>query len=165
MRKFLCIVVLFSCTAESPPSKPVIVSPFIVATMRHTAGKYAKLIVQTELNCFNIYAWCLELGIKFPEVVIAQARIESNNFKSGICKRHNNILGLHKAHKRKTTATDKGNIAADYLTWIDCLRDYKLRNDYFHGDTCQTVNSFLLFLRKSHYCKTSGYIKVIKKML
>ena len=45
-----------------------------------------------------------ELNIKFPHVVLAQAKLETNNFHSGIFKENHNLFGMKEARIRISTA-------------------------------------------------------------
>ena len=55
-------------------------------------------------------------GIPHPHIVLAQARLETGNFKSDRCRRDKNIFGMK-----------RGKRYATYRHWRDSVRDYKQR--------------------------------------
>lgn len=60
-----------------------------------------------------------ELGCYYPDIVMAQAKIESNMGKSKIGRSHNNLFGMKNAMKRKTCrnyTTDAAGYAR-YYNW------------------------------------------------
>jgi len=81
--------------------------------------------------------------VKFPYIVLAQAKLESGNFTSKLFKNNNNMFGMRKARQRVTTAQGEKNEYAYYRDWIDCVYDYAMwstcatsglstENDYFN---------------------------------
>lgn len=65
-------------------------------------------------------------NFKYPEIIIAQARIESNNFKSPIFKECNNIFGMKEARKRLNLAEGSCRGHAYYSSWKASLQDRAL---------------------------------------
>src|SRR6187402_1570007 len=60
----------------------------------------AKLIVLKENNKFSkkdLKEYLLQLNIKFPNIVLAQAELESGHFKSVMFKENNNLFGMKQA--------------------------------------------------------------------
>lgn len=55
----------------------------------------------------NLYKKILELGIAYPDVVLAQAKIETGNFTSKIFRENNNMFGMKLPGRRTTTAVGK----------------------------------------------------------
>ena len=82
-----------------------------------------------------------------PEIVLAQARLESGNFKSTRAKRDHTILGIK-----------HGTRYAKYARWQDCVADYKRRisSRYKGGD-------YYVFLRKIGYAQDPEYINKLKR--
>ena len=56
------------------------------------------------LTLENLYKRILKSGIEFPDIVFAQAILESGYFKSKISKSNSNIFGMKMSKKRPTTA-------------------------------------------------------------
>jgi uncharacterized FlgJ-related protein len=57
----------------------------------------------------KLKAYILELNIRFPYIVYAQAQLETGEFKSKIFKENNNIFGMKVARKRPTTNKGEEN--------------------------------------------------------
>lgn len=88
--------------------------------------------------------------IQHPDVVYAQAILETGHFKSTGCLEYNNLFGLHSGtkHCRFNHWTD-GVIA--YKEWIQ--RRYKPPEDYYK------------FLSRIHYAEDSTYISKLKQIV
>lgn len=86
--------------------------------------------------------------VPHPNIVLAQARLESGNFKSDFYKRTNNLFGLK-----------KGGRYATYKTWRDSIKDYKIRiSSRYNG------GSYYKFLTRIGYAKDKEYNKKLKKI-
>ncbi|MBQ0141013.1 MAG: glucosaminidase domain-containing protein [Kurthia sp.] len=104
-----------------------------------------------ELNKENFEFVCHYYEIHHPEIVYAQAQLESGHFTSSVYKNKNNFLGLYDSRKH------------EYYTfnhWTECLRGYR---DYVqvkwdgNGDYYQ-------FLTDLPYATDSLYIGKIKSL-
>jgi flagellum-specific peptidoglycan hydrolase FlgJ len=86
-------------------------------------------------------------GIPHPDIVLAQARLETGNFKSDRCRRDHNLFGIK--HGKKY---------ARYRTWQESVADYKARisTRYKGGD-------YYAFLRRIGYAKDPKYIAKLKQ--
>ena len=65
-----------------------------------------------------------ETNIMFPDIVFAQAKLESGNFKSDLFINHNNAFGMKIAKQRPTLNTNKHAVYASYDDWIHSIYDY-----------------------------------------
>lgn len=79
-------------------------------------------------------------------IVLAQARLESGNFKSAFYKRTNNLFGLKKGRKYK-----------EYPTWQKSVEDYKK-----HISSRYKGGSYYAFLEQIGYAENKNYIKLLK---
>lgn len=68
--------------------------------------------------------YILELNLKYPEVILAQAKLESGNFTSRAFREQNNLFGLHVAKQRPTLAKKGKGKLAHYSSWRDSVVDY-----------------------------------------
>lgn len=86
--------------------------------------------------------------VPHPTIVLAQARLESGNFKSDFYRKTNNLFGLK-----------KGGRYATYKHWRDSIKDYKKRvsSRYQSG-------SYYKFLTRIGYAKEKTYIQKVKKI-
>lgn len=86
--------------------------------------------------------------IPHANIVLAQARLESGNFKSDFYKRTNNLFGLKKGKKYAT-----------YKHWRDSIKDYKERisSRYKGGD-------YYEFLKEIKYATNPNYRKLLEEV-
>lgn len=71
------------------------------------------------------------LNFRHPEIVLAQARLETGYFSSTIFKENNNLFGMKRAYSRPTTAEGTNNGHASYSHWKESLIDYALYSAAF----------------------------------
>lgn len=119
---------------------------------------YAK----TPPNQREVYQQIVSIGIKFPDVALAQAILESGNFKSKIAKENNNFFGMRLPKSRQTTAVGQKSGYARYLSWKDSIRDFKLWQDsLFKKKPNMTRSQYLSYLNRI-YSETPNYISRIR---
>ena len=79
--------------------------------------------------------------VPHAEIVLAQARLETGNFKSRRCKEDKNLFGMK-----------RGKRYARYKRWQDSVADYKERiSSRYKG------GSYYVFLRKIGYASDPNY--------
>ena len=88
-------------------------------------------------------------GIPHPHIVLAQARLETGNFKSDRCRRDHNLFGMK-----------RGRRYAKYSNWRESVKDYKQRisSRYKGGD-------YYAFLRRIGYASDPKYIGKVKHIV
>lgn len=125
-----------------------------------------KLIVLSEFNKFDedkFKNYLNELNIKFPHIVYAQAKLESNNFKSKIFKENNNMFGMKAAKQRQSTNKGEQYGHAYFDTWKDCVVDYAL----FQAKYLSSVKSesdYFNYLGEN-YAEDSSYVSRLKDLI
>jgi uncharacterized FlgJ-related protein len=109
----------------------------------------------------NMIKLIIELNIAHPDIVIAQAIIESGNFKSNIFKENNNLFGMKMPKYRKTTAIGINRGHAVYSSWRESVIDYAL----WQGKRARysTKNQYLRRLKS--YAADPNYIIKIKQRI
>lgn len=108
----------------------------------------------------NLIRYMKELNIKYPHIVLAQARIESGTYTSNIFKENNNLFGMKKAYQRATTATGRNRGHAQYDHWTHSVIDYALwQNKYL--SRARTETEYYQYLGK-HYAEAGHYIASLK---
>jgi uncharacterized FlgJ-related protein len=65
-----------------------------------------------------------QLNVRYPHIALAQARIESGNYRSTIFLENNNMFGMKCARRRPTTHQGELHGHAYFQTWEDCVLDY-----------------------------------------
>ena len=90
-------------------------------------------------------------GIKCPNIVYAQAILETGNFKSRICIEYNNIFGLYDTSNHRYYR---------FTSWQECVLFYKIKiqSRYKGGD-------YLTFLERINYAEATDYTKRLKELI
>jgi hypothetical protein len=110
----------------------IFLSLTVIAPGTFTHKPKQKLPDDITLNDSTILSYMSEIGILFPEIVIAQIHLESNNFKSKICRLNHNLLGIKYIKQKEAIGEQFGH--ALYPTFKSCLRDYKRLQKYYLGN-------------------------------
>lgn len=95
--------------------------------------------------------------VKHPQIVYAQAVLESNWFKSELCVKGNNLFGLYNSKEQK------------YYTfnhWANSVEAYVRMVQYkYKGEKEEPPNSYYKFLQDIEYAKDVLYISKLKKLV
>lgn len=145
------IVLIFSCFYMS-------LNPSVHA---NTEEEYEEVIVLSKENLVKLMN---DLGIQHVDIVLAQAILESGTFTSRIFKTKNNMFGMKVPKKRETLAVNKRGYTgyATYASWIDCVKDYKLYQDFITKNKVISRSEYLAILSRG-YSESEGYVnKLIK---
>ena len=86
--------------------------------------------------------------VPHANIVLAQARLESGNFKSALYKRTNNLFGIKAGEKYK-----------EYPHWRKSIEDYRLKISKRYQGGC-----YYKFLQRIGYAENKDYIKLLKKI-
>ena len=103
-----------------------------------------------------------ELNIKFPHIVLAQAKLESNNYSSNIFRHNHNLFGMREAKQRITTALGTKRKHAYYQDWTKSVYDYGYYQATFLNKI-KTEEQYLCYLGNS-YAEDPNYLLKIKKL-
>jgi uncharacterized FlgJ-related protein len=89
-------------------------------------------------------------NVKHPQIVLAQAKLETGGFKSKVCKTKNNLFGIRKGKKYRS-----------YNHWTDCVRSYKklIQDDRYNG------GDYYVFLKNINYAEDPEYINKLKELV
>lgn len=103
-----------------------------------------------EINERNLKMELAKAGIKHRKIVLAQAKLETGNFKSNVCREYNNLFGLYDSS------------TGDYYRfddWRESVKAYKTCVQYrYKGE------GYYRFLKRIGYAKDRQYIKKIKQI-
>jgi hypothetical protein len=100
-------------------------------------------------------------NIKYPYIVLAQAKIESGNYTSKVFRENNNLFGMKEPKIRTTTALGTRFGHAYFSNWESSVYDYAMFQNYrMHG-----VDSESEYYAKlaDGYAEDSTYAVIIKK--
>ena len=118
---------------------------------------------ENEFTPEKFKAYILELNIKYPHIVMAQAEIETGHFTSTIFKQNHNLFGMKVATKRPTTNKGEENGHAYYDNWKESVVDYAFYSAQYLSDI-KTEAEYLAYLKRS-YAEDSGYVYKIQKII
>lgn len=102
-----------------------------------------------KLNDKNLKKELIKQGIKHPQIVLAQAKLESGNYTSNVYKKTNNLFGLR-----------KGNRYRRFGHWTESIKAYKnlIQSKYNGGN-------YLVFLSNMGYAADAEYINKLKQFI
>jgi len=136
--------------------------------IRYISSETKSIIIKesTKENEFSpkkLRAYILELNIKFPHIVYAQARLETGNFKSEIFKTNHNLFGMKVATLRPTTNKGEENGHAYYEGWRESVVDYAFYQAQYLSDI-KTEAEYLQYL-KANYAEAPNYMTQLQIIL
>jgi len=118
---------------------------------------------KNEFSEKNLKSLILEMNLKFPNIVLAQSKIESANFQSKLFKTNNNLFGMRVAKQRQTTSKGENNGYAYYDSWKESVYDYGFYQVTQLSDI-RTESEYLDYLSK-YYAQDPNYLDKINKIL
>lgn len=97
----------------------------------------------------QVYDELKKYNVKYPQIVLAQAKLETGNYTSTLCKKHGNLFGLKR----------KGGYAK-FNNWQESVKAYRdwVQYKYKGGD-------YYVFLKKIGYASDPKYIIKVKEMV
>jgi hypothetical protein len=117
---------------------------------------YTKLeqpeFLDMELSDSTLLKALVYYEVKEPLIVLAQAKLESANYKSRLCKEKNNIFGLYNSKAKQYYNFDH---------WTNCILAYKNMIEYRHQDG----EDYYHFLLRIQYAEDSMYISKVKSIV
>jgi hypothetical protein len=101
-----------------------------------------------------------DLNVRFPHIVLAQARLETGGYKSRIFRENNNLFGMKQATVRVNTASGTQHNHAYYDTWRESVYDYAFyQTRYLSG--AKSESEYLYVLGQS-YAEDPNYVTKLK---
>lgn len=117
------------------------------------------------LNKKNLWCEIKRINMKYPEIVFAQAILESGNLSSSLCKKYNNLFGMRLPRKRKTTAISESESKyAIYKDWSESVKDYKLFQEHIIIKGYNTSDKYIEYI-DNKYSESIGYKKALYKII
>jgi uncharacterized FlgJ-related protein len=94
-------------------------------------GLESQVKTNTQVTYENLYQEIITTGIKFPEIVFAQAVLETGHFNSELFHTANNLFGMKVPKKRKTLSiSEEKRGFAVFEDWTFSVKDYLLDKIY-----------------------------------
>lgn len=100
----------------------------------------------------NLYNELIAQGVDFPEIVTAQAILETGHFKSYACLQQNNLFGLR---------NNKGNYMS-FPHWTDAVAAYK---KYIQRYNHPVPEDYYAYLQELGYAEDPQYIDKLKQIV
>lgn len=101
-------------------------------------------------------------SFKYPDIVKAQAMVESGHFKSPVFQQNHNMFGMREAIVRITTAEGSNLNHAYYTDWKYCVADRALYEaQYLSKLSREEYFSYL----DQVYAEGKGYSKLLKQVI
>jgi uncharacterized FlgJ-related protein len=149
----------------------IIITSFIAFKYGQKAGVEAlsneeRSIIIEKVDPFKVNKlkeYLNELNIKFPDIVYAQARLETSGFKSRIFRENNNLFGMKAATRRSSTNKGEQHGHAYYDSWRESVLDFALWQCRYLNNI-NTREQYFEYLR-ANYAEDPLYVSKLKKML
>lgn len=103
-----------------------------------------------KLNIENLLAVLQQYGVKFPQIVAAQALLETGYFTSRVCLENNNLFGLH--------CPSNGSYYT-FNSWEESIKAYKDYVQYKYKG-----GNYYNFLDGIEYAEDGEYINKVKQI-
>ena len=103
-----------------------------------------------------------ELNIRYPHIVLAQAKLESNNYSSRIFIDSHNLFGMKEARTRINLAKGTQYNHAYYGTWQESVLDYAFWMATY-GSKCKTEQQYYNLL--NGYAEDANYQAKLKGII
>lgn len=121
------------------------------------AEKEDSVSVQWRQNHFllseeNLYNELVAQGVDFPEIVTAQAILETGHFKSYACLQQNNLFGLR----------DNKGTYMSFPHWTDAVAAYK---KYIQRYNHPVPEDYYAYLQELGYAEDPQYIDKLKQIV
>lgn len=129
----------------------------------HQDGLYAIPTSNDPFEESKMKDYLLELKIKFPNIAIAQSKIETGNYQSSIFKESHNLFGMKEPNVRPTTAIGTMRNHAIYKDWRSSCIDYALWQARFCSKI-STEDEYITYLG-SVYAEDSQYEVKLRRLL
>jgi uncharacterized FlgJ-related protein len=133
--------------------------------VRYISEETRTLVINSEyrFSKSKLKAYLVELNVRFPHIVYAQARLESGNFKSPIFLENNNLFGMKVARRRPTTNKGENRGHAYFDSWKECVVDYAFYQAAYLQDL-KTDSQYLQYLR-TNYAEDPNYYQRLLKLI
>jgi len=106
--------------------------------------------IEDAINEEKVWMTIKNEGLQYPHIVMAQAILETNHFKSDVCKGKNNLFGMRNS---------KGY--HEYYHWSGSIRAYKkaIQSRYKNGE------DYYSFLKRIHYAEDPQNVDKLKSIV
>ena len=131
-------------------SKPIVINQTIITEK------------DTTFSILNLREYILQLNMKHPKVVMAQAIVESGHFNSKLFKENNNLFGMRVPMQRHSVAIGSKNGYAVYNNWKESVIDYAFYQKTYLSKLSD--DEYIKAIQKRH-CSDKNYTKLINQII
>jgi uncharacterized FlgJ-related protein len=122
--------------------------------------------IKNSITRENLYEQIINYGIKFPDVVFAQAVLESGQFTSKLFKSANNLFGMRIPKKRESSANGQTKSGySSYEDWAFSVYDYSLWQNYMLKNKNDLTKKEYLALLGKVYAQDKRYVSSLKRVI
>lgn len=116
----------------------------------------------TEFSEHELKKYITHLNLKHPDIVYAQAVLETGNFKSNLFINNNNLFGIKEPRIRNNTSLGSIGGYAYYSDWRQSVIDYAL----YQSSYTRKLNreAYFAYLDKN-YAKDPEYSRKLKEII
>lgn len=111
----------------------------------------------------SVAHYIYKLDFDHPHIILAQAKLESGNFRSYVFRKNNNMFGMRFPRKRETVAIKDLGGYSYYETWMHSIIDIRLYYSELNldGRTEEEVYAFL----GRRYAESPNYVTALKEIV
>lgn len=142
--KRILLIVLFCFVSMS-------FSKVDISLMKECSEVQDTSFLHGELNDSTLYLALEYYNIKHPRIVLAQAKLETGNYKSNHCINKNNLFGLYNSRKKEYFSFEH---------WHHSVKAYKDMIEYKH----KNGEDYYEFLIRISYASDPNYISKVKQI-
>lgn len=131
--------------------------------------KQVQPLFQTHSNVLTkrgLYEQIIKHGIKYPDIVFAQALLESGEFTSKLFKTANNLFGMKVPGKRESARIGETRSGySKYQNWIFSIYDYSLWQEHILKNKGDLTKSQYFALLGKVYATDKKYVNSLKRVI
>jgi len=137
-----------------------------VKYVEHEREQLVMILNDKENEAFSpqaLWNYMKEINMQFPDIVFAQAVLESGNFNSKIFRSNHNLFGMREAGRRIKTCKGTELNHAYYDNWKESVLDYAFYQAYYLDDI-KTKEMYLTYL-DNNYAESGNYRKTVEDVI
>ena len=119
--------------------------------------------LSNEITAEELYSYLKIMRVPHPEIITAQAVLESANFTSVLYKKQNNFIGMKIPRNRISTPGQGKGEYKDYNSWRECVVDYIFWMHHFKADELNKEEYYKLLGKI--YAEDPDYVNKLKKLI
>lgn len=137
-----------------------------VDTVKDIDEETRAIVIREAKNEFSfnmLKTYIVDLNIRYPYIVLAQAQLETGGFTSPIYKENHNLFGLKEAKSRPTTSLGTDSNHAYYDNWRESVLDYAfLQATYMRS--IKSEDEYYQYLGQ-YYAEDENYVPKLKDIV